>query len=231
MLDQQFISTGYRYISPSHYLKTTNLDSLNELKKIFDLELDDDGSAFRKRAYMKLLWDRQAQEISLARNQNYFQTMTSNKKDGGKIRKFKILDPQILEINILHTLIEQNIKMINDYELLHKENILTIGMHFIRYQTTEGQASYSSPDWLHKDDEPLVFVHLVNLSKSALGGDNLIADEKNRNVTNVLRLENALDTLVVNKHVYHAVTPLGSREGIALRDVILFTIEPTYTQQ
>jgi hypothetical protein len=64
-----------------------------------------------------------------------------------------------------------------------------------------------------------------------LGGDNLIANSQDKKITHVVRLENDIDTLVLNKSVYHVVTPLGSRKGMAYRDVILFTVEPNYAQQ
>ena len=39
-----------------------------------------------------------------------------------------------------------------------------------------------------------------------------------------------MDTLVLNKSVYHAVTPIGSKNGNSVRDVILVTVEPDNTQ-
>ncbi|TAK77704.1 MAG: hypothetical protein EPO11_02280 [Gammaproteobacteria bacterium] len=231
MLNQEFIKRGFGLIPSEYYVSDENLPSIHDLRKIFDTELEEDGSQFRKRAYLKLQWERLKEQIQIAKNQAYFQTSNSNQVDGGKIRRFKILNEYILDIPIVRNILEKNISMINAYSPLKSENDLTIGMHFIRYQANENHASYSSPDWLHQDDEPLVFVHLINLSKTALGGDNLIADIDTKKVTHVLRLENDIETLVLNKNVYHAVTPLGSRKGIAFRDVILFTIEPSQTQQ
>ena len=230
MLDQNFITKGFSFIEPNYYLNDTNNWSIHDLKKMFDIELEEDGNEFRKRAYLKLNWCREKEEISVSRNQTYYQTAQSNHVDGGKKRKFKIMDHHVLDIPIVKSIITKNLEMIKTCPLLLTEFSLVIGLHFIRYQVKENGASYSSPDWLHKDDEPLVLIHLINLSKSALGGDNLIANVADRKITNVVRLENEIETLALNKNVYHAVTPLGSKKGTAFRDVILFTVEPPHTQ-
>ena len=82
---------------------------------------------------------------------------------------------------------------------------------------------FSSPLWLHRDDEPLVFVHLFNVSDNALGGDNLIATDF-KTITHLIRLGNPLETLLLTKKPYHAVTPLGSADkNCAFRDILLVT--------
>lgn len=225
MLNTNFINKGFEFIEPHIYLNHENTSSLHDLKKIFDLELEvDRDCALRKRAYLKLLWNKHDSQLKLSEEQNYFQTKDSNHIDGGKIRQFKIMNKNILNLPIIQSLIHKNLMMIREYTPLNDYKDLTIGMHFIRYMAEQHCASFSSPDWLHKDDEPLVFVHLVNLSKAAWGGDNLIAND-HKKITHVIRLENEMDTLVLNKSVYHAVTPIGSSKGISVRDVILFTIE------
>lgn len=231
MLDQEFITKGFSFISPDYYLSEENTGSIHDLKKLFDMELEADGSEFRKRAYLKLDWFRKNEEIHVSNNQTYYQTASSNQMDGGKIRKFKGMTEQVLQIPIVKSILMNNLQMIKSCPLVRSESSLTIGLHFIRYQAKENGASYSSPAWLHQDDEPLVLIHLINLSKTALGGDNLIADVSDKKITHVVRLENEIETLALNKSVYHAVTPLGSKKGMACRDVILFTVEPTHTQK
>lgn len=231
MLNNQFYNDGFKFITSDFYVNEDNSSSMYDLKKCFDMDLEkDQDHDFRKRAYLKLEWFRNNGQFNLHQNQSYFQTASSNSVDGGKIRQFKVMNSNILNLSIIQNLIQKNLKLIADYEPLKDQDSLVIGMHFIRYKVNQHHASFSSPDWLHKDDEPLVFIHLISLTHEALGGDNLIADE-NKKITHVIRLEKEMDTLVLNKSVYHAVTPLGSRIGVSMRDVILFTIEPNYIQQ
>ncbi len=230
MLAHDFLNKGYQFIQADYYLDEANCSSVHDLKKIYDMDLENDGSDFRKRAYLKIVWNACDKKIVIPTNQAYYQTATTKQVDGGQIRQFKTLNKYVLDIPIIKSILYKNLELIRACQPFCDLTRITIGMHFIRYKANESMASYSSPDWLHKDDEPLVFVHLVNLSKSALGGDNLIADTHSKKIKRVIRLENDMETIVINKNVYHAVTPLGSKKGIAVRDVMLFTVEPDYIQ-
>ena len=228
-LQEGFVERGFAFIHANNYLSCDDeQDCLSKLNYLYDTELEPDGP--RNRAYLKLAWDRQTQQISISKNQSYFQTAQSNKDDGGKQRQFAIMNPSILDLPLMQTVITTNLNVINDYKPLFESNNLTFGLHFIQYSVEEGGASYSSPVGLHIDDEPLVFVHLINLSTHAWGGDNLIARLDTQEITHVIRLECPMDTILLNNNCYHAVTPLGSRHGLAVRNIILFTVEPHHTQ-
>lgn len=216
-------------INANEYLKTTEeYESLTKLMTIFEKNIKPDG--VRNRAYLKLVWNRKLAQISLAQNQDYFQTAKANIADGGKVRTFATMDAKILELTIIKNIIASNLKIISEFLPLKNQQELILGLHFVQYKATKYGASYSSPDVLHIDDEPLVFVHLLNLTENALGGDNLIADIKTKEITNCVRLENPLETMVLTHDFYHAVTPLGSRGGEAKREILLFTVEPSTTQ-
>lgn len=235
MLDSKFISTGFKYIDPSYYLSMNhNFDYQRDLlliKNYYDNNLRSDHvSGFRKRAYLKLIYNSVDDKLSLSKNQNYSQTKKSNHIDGGKIRQFKTMDEKILSIGITQSIVSKNLKMIKNFHKFNMESNLYLGLHFIRYTVTKDNASYSSPDWLHIDDEPLVFIHLFDLTDNAIGGDNIIAYHDEKTIKHVIRLEAPLDTLVLNNACYHAVTPLGSKDGVAFRDILLFTVEPWETQ-
>lgn len=229
ILCKEFIEQGYDFIGGEHYLSTEEeYLSFQKLQAYYKNSLEKDGP--RKRAYLKLEWDLVQHQIKIAQNQSYFQTSKNNNVDGGKIRQFKMMDTDILKLDIMKRLIQVNISLISEYAPLANNQKLIIGLHFIQYCSEKSQACYSSPVGLHIDDEPLVFVHLVHLSPQSLGGDNLIARLDNQEITNVIRLERPMETIVLNNNCYHAVTPLGSRENVSIRDIILFTVEPDVTQ-
>jgi hypothetical protein len=221
---------GFTYICGNHYTDAiTSHDALMQFKQSFEHSLAPDG--VRNRSYLKLQWNRCTDDITVAVNQNYFQSAKSNKDDGGKVRQFSVINQAILKNSLVKNIISKNMEIVRSFAPLAKYNQLTIGVHFIQYQADEMGASYSSPVGLHVDDEPLVFVHLVELSNNAIGGDNLIADLKDQTITNVVRLSKPMDTLVMSQDVYHAVTPLGSAKNVAQRDVILFTVEVDSAQK
>lgn len=227
-INKNWAQSGYLLINSEHYLDQSAAQSLKTLNRMFETDLHADGP--RNRAYLKLEWSRQDNRIAVANNQNYFQTAASNHQDGGKIRQFANMPADILKLPILQNILQNNVNIIAQYDPLSHYDQLIFGLHFIQYVAKEGEASYSSPVGLHLDDEPLVFVHLLELTKNALGGDNLIAQLSDQEIKKVVRLEQPMDTLLVNRNCYHAVTPLGSRRGISKRNIILFTIEPENTQ-
>lgn len=216
-------------IDSKTYIKSLeDLESLRPLMTLFEENIKPDG--VRNRAYLKLIWNRQSDEVRLAKNQSYFQSAMSNVTDGGKVRQFAVMDKCILDFPIMKNVVSENLAMIRDFSPLKHHQELVLGLHFIQYKVNQYGASYSSPDSLHRDDEPLVFVHLLNLTPNAWGGDNLIADLETKEITHVVRLEKPFETLVLTRDYYHAVTALGAREGEARRDIILFTVEPGETQ-
>ena len=219
---------GFLMIDAGHYLENSARDSLTILNHLYETALQADGP--RNRAYLKLEWSRETKQIVVSKNQNYFQTAANNTQDGGKVRQFSQMDPNIIHLPIMKNILRKNLKIVEHYESLSHYQQLVLGLHFIQYTAKTGEASYSSPVGLHLDDEPLVFVHLLELTANALGGDNLIAQLADQEIKNVIRLEQPMDTLLVNRNCYHAVTPLGSRRGISKRNILLFTIEPETTQ-
>jgi len=221
--------TMAKFISQDTYLQSkVECDSLQEMMSIFRKNLKPDG--VRNRAYLKLCWQRKNNKCQISQNQNYFQSAESNYADGGKVRNFATMDFRILELPVMKKLLQKNTTLIKNFDALKNHEELTLGLHFIQYKADPEHASYSSPAWLHRDDEPLVFVHLLHLSDNALGGDNLIANLKSKEVEKVIRLEKPMETLLLTRDYLHAVTPLGSRAGVATRDILLFTVEPAATQ-
>lgn len=219
-----------QFIDSNHYIKSSaDQASLAELMTIFEKNIQPDG--VRNRAYLKLTWQRDTNEVKLADNQAYFQSAQSNVMDGGKIRQFAVMDKAILALPIMQNVLHYNLHIIREFEPLKAFPSLVLGLHFIQYKVNQFGASYSSPDSLHRDDEPLVFVHLLNLTENAWGGDNHIADLQTKEITNVVRLEKPFETILLTRDYYHAVTALGAREGEARRDILLFTVEPGETQK
>lgn len=227
-LSNSWQQAGFVMIDAEHYIGQATADSLSTLNQLYETALRADGP--RNRAYLKLEWSRVTDVVTISDNQNYFQTAANNTQDGGKVRQFAQMDADIINLPIMKNILRNNLSIVKEYKPLSEYKRLVLGLHFIQYVADAGEASYSSPVGLHLDDEPLVFVHLLELTSNSLGGDNLIAQLSDQEIKNVIRLEQPMDTLLVNRNCYHAVTPLGSRNGRSKRNIILFTIEPENTQ-
>lgn len=226
---------GYAFI-PGDYYRSTEamqfsnkedfLDELEELKKGYENLLLDPyspGNLWRGYAQCK---KNEKGELTFGKFNPYKQTKAFNPDTGDIIRDYPLLPEAITRNRLFQTLLHDDLSLVDAYESIGPVDSLTIGIHFFRYQATENEPAYSSPVWLHKDDEDVVFVHMINASPNMLGGDSLIASHP-RSIDRVLRLEQLFDTLVVNHDKLHAVTPVGAREnsGPAQRDIILITFQ------
>ncbi|BES83855.1 hypothetical protein PEC302107_19020 [Pectobacterium araliae] len=176
----------------------------------------------RKRAYRRYTFTAKKGLVK-SNNSTYFQTYDSNNVDGGKNRDFIDIPDEITNNELFKkTLLTDVDYIINKTKL----NQFDIGVHPIRYVATEKHPSYSSPLWLHKDDEDLVFLHFLSKSDNAVGGDSIISkDGKSINI--VKSLSTFMDTIVLTKEFFHAVTPLGctQQNSTSYRDILLVTLE------
>ncbi|MBU2659474.1 2OG-Fe dioxygenase family protein [Bacillus cabrialesii] len=214
---------GYSYI-PSDFYQQKNTDAaVRELQLTYeDLKADPKGGG-RYRAHSRYILAPQSDTLELDPDNGYFQSKEYNYDDGGIVREFDKISNEFLQHPVTQQMIHSNVEMARQTDFVDWEKEVIVGLHQIRYHVTPDAPSYSSPIWLHRDDEPLVFVHLFQLSEDAIGGDNLIAPSV-KQIDKVLRLTDPLETLALGQKVFHAVTPVGTAniDG-AHRDILLVT--------
>jgi len=177
----------------------------------------------RKRAYQRYTYSVE-KGLSPADSSDYFQTYDSNNVDGGVDRKFGPMPENLLSNDLFNDILAKDVNyIVTSFPHLRKMNI---GVHPIRYCAKFNAPSYSSPLWLHKDDEELVFLHFLSKSDNAVGGDSIIS-ENGKSIEGVLNLSNFMDTLILTRDFLHAVTPLGCKneDELSYRDILLVTLE------
>ncbi|MEE4680326.1 2OG-Fe dioxygenase family protein [Pseudomonas alliivorans] len=226
------IVTGFRFVPGSQYRENITLDELQSFHEFYESQIADDpyASQVRDRGMVKVIYNPYTSALRVSETQNYFQSYGANDSDGGKVRVFPSISPVLVENSTFQKMLGHDAELMRTYCDRFNRDELNLSVHFIRYKALEGGASYSSPVWLHVDDEPLVFIHLINLTSNALGADNVISGMDNK-PTHVLRLTEPLDTLIVDTMKKHAVTPLGSSGGMAYRDVMLINLEADLQQK
>jgi hypothetical protein len=225
------IVDGFKFVPGEHYMDGLRDTDYAQFFRFYESQVQADPYAdVRDRGMIKIVYGRDSHTIRKNANQIYFQSYAANDSDGGRVRVFPpISDALINDRTFLHIL-KRNAPYIDEYCDRASRAELNISVHFIRYKADKGRASYSSPVWLHVDDEPLVFIHLIQLTDNAIGADSVIS-EMDSKPANVLRLSTPLDTLIVDKTKKHAVTPLGSHGGMAYRDVMLINVEAEVQQK
>jgi L-isoleucine 4-hydroxylase len=133
------------------------------------------------------------------------------------------IENSILNTNIMQKLIAKDFNVATKINILNLEENISIGIHQIRYLVQNNTPSYSSPMWLHRDDEAVVFSHLFNITNNSIGANFLVA-ENSTTINQVYFLDKPLDTIVVTQKPLHAITPLGTKDGMnGYRDIVLVT--------
>lgn len=221
----RLVDNGFDVIKPRYYLSKADNNGLKQVLATFDKLEKDPAPGNRYRAYTRFYWDQANGSAIKDENNDYSQSPEYNYMDGGKIRKFAPICNEFLLNPVIQQLMANNIEIAKGSNIVNFDSSLEIGLHQIRYQAKSSEASYSSPPWLHRDDEPLVFVHLFRLSNNVIGGDNLIA-ESGKLINSVIRLRNPLETLLLTQKILHAVTPMGSSNSAnSQRDILLVTFQ------
>lgn len=225
------IVDGFKFVPGGHYMDGLTDTDYVKFFRFYESQIQADPYAdVRDRGMIKIVYDRASRTIRKNANQSYFQSYAANDSDGGRVRVFPPISDALIDDRTFLHILRQNAPYIDEYCDRTDKAELNISVHFIRYKADMGRASYSSPIWLHVDDEPLVFIHLIQLTDNAIGADSVIS-EMDSKPTNVLRLSEPFDTLIVDKTKKHAVTPLGSRNGMAYRDVMLINVEAEVHQK
>ncbi|MCY8463517.1 2OG-Fe dioxygenase family protein [Bacillus atrophaeus] len=217
------LENGYSYIPADFYQQKTENTAVRELQTTYDALKADPKGGGRYRAHSRYILAPNSDTLELDPDNGYFQSKEYNYDDGGTVRQFEKISDEFLLHPVTQYMINTNVEIARQTDLVEWEKEVIVGLHQIRYHVTPDAPSYSSPIWLHRDDEPLVFVHLFKLSEDAIGGDNLIAPSV-KQIDKVLRLTHPLETIALGQKVFHAVTPVGTaNEDGAHRDILLVT--------
>jgi len=190
------------------------------------MTLDPYSAGNRLRAYIQVRVDGEA--LTFGKFEAYQQSRKYNPITGDTVRDYPCIEPQILASEVFQRMLMQDIEVVRAVEGIPPPESLMIGVHLFRYKAGQ-QPAYSSPAWLHRDDENIVFVHLIDRSSELIGGDSVIARNA-RDIDRVIRLEKRWDTLLVDHQCLHAVTPMAAPEWFGEneyvhRDVILVTFQ------
>jgi hypothetical protein len=165
--------------------------------------------------------------LSIDPPSSYSQKYEDNPDAEGKERIFQPISEDLINMPLWQKIIFSDLEIAKAIGEVKFDKKVEIGFHQVRYAPTPNEMSYSSPPWLHRDTEPTVFIHLINLTSNALGGENIIAfDPKPTSYHRMIKLVDPLDTLLVNRKHFHSVVPLAVERGqVAYRDILLVTFK------
>jgi hypothetical protein len=227
MISDTLVAQGYCYIDPNFYFDENNVNDLEALQVNYAETLNkkkDKGG--RSRAYKRfVLWENSLTDVT----GSYIQSKEYNKTDGGKKRDFMDISGDIITMPLFKKLLSINTSICSETGLINFKDKVSIGVHLIRYHATDKCPAYATPSGLHKDNENVVFIHMIKQSPDRVGGVNYIARDEDE-IIEVIDLVDPAETLVLSKKYFHAVSPIGVRKGKkeAFRDVLIMTFESDF---
>lgn len=226
------IDKGFSHIPAAVYLDDNDEQELKIFQSSYFLLPPDEkgGQRFRTRKPLNLFGG----ELLAVDDGGYVQSPEYNSDLGGVVRNIPLMDEKVFSLGVLQKVIWKDIAIAREMNILPFEEKIKIGLHQVRYNPTKGNTSYSSPPGLHKDDEDIVFIHIVNVSSNLVGGENIICDSAfpkiNKNglppFLAHINLTEPMEAICVTKKYFHQVFPMSVSSGkSAYRDILLVTFE------
>jgi hypothetical protein len=219
---------GYSFVEGKGFVLDAKLQkAVDGLCASYDqLPVDPYSSGKRYRRLSRFVLLPFAEVLEPRPTSEYFQAANLNPVDGGMVRHFERLAPEVEGSKFLRELIWFDF-LSSPFTDSTWNQPIDVGVHAIRMFAKPGEPGVSSPDCLHKDGEPVTFIHLM-ARRDVLGGESLVADNAKVPLFKTT-LMNCLDTIAVwDEAVYHHVQQIevvpGKEKGF--RDVLLVDFTP-----
>uniref|UniRef100_A0A914YHM4 Uncharacterized protein n=1 Tax=Panagrolaimus superbus TaxID=310955 RepID=A0A914YHM4_9BILA len=182
---------------------------LDEIKSTFvNLKPDPYSSGNRYRACSDYFYNPETSSFDFYKIPLY-QRPQFNAVDGGKARFYDCIDEKLYNNSAFNTLLNKDIDLVKRLEMVKFDKSLLLEILQVRYSPGI-LPSYSTPSWLHIDDEDVTIVHLIHVDENIIGGDTVISEDiTGKNITKVMRLSKPFDTYMTNQTKFHAVTPMA----------------------
>lgn len=209
---------------PPEALDPTKVADHHVLQGAFDSEQEADSTGGRRwRSHSKLAMVDGS--LRLLPHTTYVQSATYNPDHGDIHRGFRPIANSVLRSDTLQHIIRFTEVIARDTvpDVFSRPEVV-VGLHMVSYRPVQGAPSYSSPVWLHRDEEPFVAVVLCGITCNLGGGENVVSIGGAGKVYDAFKMTERLEMLLLTKKYWHAVTPMYSTDGRpARRDILLVT--------
>lgn len=220
----ELVQYGWAFLTRESYGLAHYYD-IEELQSAYGELKPDPYAEQRNRAYLRLTYDQRTGKLTEHGNEPYQQTYEANDLDGHVQRRFPPIPERMRNSLAFRHLIARNIAIVlATYEIDDSE--ISLGIHTVRYLARARKPSFSSPIWLHKDDEPAVVMNVIGESPGLVGGDSIISPDAKKYVERVFHL-GSFEGMILSRNTFHMVVPMepprGECEGY--RDMVLTTFQ------
>tara|TARA_B100001057_G_C22783908_1_gene924763 strand:+ start:524 stop:1162 length:639 start_codon:yes stop_codon:yes gene_type:complete len=176
------------------------------------------GLYFRFRRFSKFY--KADNEILDNKDTNFFQPKFSNRYAGGKVRKFKKIEPIILKK--IQSIIRKNF-----FIYLEKNKKYEFGIHQLRITCGKDNPGYPVPEGWHKDGYEKIIILNVD-SKNISGGTTRLKSKINSDKDDFAFMLNKNEFILVNdKKFFHYTDPINifNEKTTSYRDTIVITVK------
>ncbi len=207
------------------------LHQLSDILQTFDRLAPDrhmgDGGTYRNRAYSRFLlnFEDGVPDLAPLEGHSIFQTLEDNSVNGGVLRTYEPLAPEVGESRFLRALILEDAAhaAVCDPELMRGP--VQVGVHQVRIVARTGTLGMPTPEGIHRDSERFTFQHFCR--RLNIEGGEFRAYDQNRQLQFAWLQTETLDTVMFEGTTWHSATPVAcvdsSWEGY--RDIFLIDFD------
>lgn len=186
-----------------------------------------DGGTYRNRAYSRFVYSLQDGEPVLTplEGHSIFQTVEDNSVNGGIVRTYAPLAPEVYESELLHALILQDARHAAVCDPQMMSSPVQVGVHQVRIVARSNVPGLPTPEGIHRDRERFTFQHFGG--RENIEGGEFRAYDENKQLTLAWLQTECLDTVMFEGTTWHSATPIACldplREGY--RDIFLIDFD------
>lgn len=232
---QSMKTRGFATFPAESYLRKLEplgvLPHLSDMLQAFERLAPDrhmgDGGTYRNRAYSRFLlqFENGVPELAPLAGHSIFQTLEDNSVNGGVLRTYEPLAPEVGESDFLRALILTDAAhaVICDPELMRGP--VQVGVHQVRIVARSGSLGLPTPEGIHRDSERFTFQHFCQ--RLNIEGGEFRAYDQSRQLQFAWLQTDTLDTVMFEGTTWHSATPVAcidpSQEGY--RDIFLIDFD------
>ena len=182
-----------------------------------------DGGTYRNRAYSRFLLQVQGEALELVplEGHSIFQTLEDNSLNGGVLRTYAPLAPEVAECELLKALILEDALHALACDPGLGSGPIQVGVHQVRIVARSGVPGLPTPEGVHRDSERFTFQHFCD--RSNITGGEFRAYNSSKELQFQWLQTDCLDTVMFEGTTWHSATPVAcadlSQQGH--RDIFL----------
>lgn len=182
-----------------------------------------DGGCYRYRRYGTFLW--KEGELTPLEERSILQKREHNALNGGVVRTFEGLEPDISQGEVLRDLIEFDFEHL-PLEQEERHSSWKVGVHQVRILAKKQEIGKPTPEGIHIDAESYTIQHFI-ARENISGGVFRAYDSDKKKIYEWLQKE-TLDTLFFTGDLWHDASPIEvTREhSSGFRDILLIDFDP-----